>query len=264
MDVRLVECRTAASPSRLPGLDWAVNPYRGCTHGCAYCYAQDVTRFEMGSKWGSVVEVKVNMVQMLKKQLSRRSDGVFGVGTVTDPYQHLEEKYEITRGCLALLRRHGASASVLTKSDLVLRDAEVFVGWPDVEVGMSVGTVDEAVSSVIEPGAPPPRSRFDALRTLSAAGTDVYLMAAPIVPGLSDSDDALRGLVDLAASSGVGRIIWDGFNPKPLARKRLMTALEVAGLLPRGARLEGRSAADVRTTLAEGCKRRGISLANAF
>ena len=75
--VRLVQCKSAASPSRLPGLDWALNPYRGCGHSCAYCYAQDVTRFEMSKPWGETVEVKVNFVQRLKRDLERGAHGVY-------------------------------------------------------------------------------------------------------------------------------------------------------------------------------------------
>jgi DNA repair photolyase len=263
MDVRLVECTTAASPSRLPGLDWAVNPYRGCSHACAYCYAQDVTRFEMRVPWGSVVEVKANIVQRLKKELSRRSDGVFGVGTVTDPYQALEGEYELTRGCLSLLKRHNAQASILTKSDLVLRDIAILEDWPGVEVGVSVGTSDGAAASIVEPGAPSPEVRFEALGRLAASDISVFLMAAPIIPGVSDSDESLRSLVDLAGSSGVKRIIWDGFNPKPIAKGRLERALAEAGLV-RKDRVGRGTAADVRARLSDECRRLGISLVDAF
>src|SRR5512137_1135841 len=124
MTVRLMECKSAVSPSRLPGLDFALNPYRGCSHRCVYCYAQDVTRFEMGKPWGEEIVVKTNIVAALKKQLEKKSQGVFGIGTVTDPYQPLEKEYELTRGCLSLLRRKGASVSILTKSDLVTRDLD--------------------------------------------------------------------------------------------------------------------------------------------
>ena len=149
---------------------------------------------------------------------------------MTDPYQPLEEVHELTRGCLVLLRRFGARASVLTKSDLVLRDADLFEGWEGAEVGVSIGSVDEGLCSLLEPNAPTPRRRFEALATLSEAGVDTYLMAAPVVPGLSDSDDALESLVRSATEAGVRRIIWDGWNPKPMATVRLARALEGAGL----------------------------------
>lgn len=263
MEVRLVKCSTAASPSRLPGLDRAVNPYRGCGHACAYCYAQDVTRFETGRPWGSVVEVKVNIVQRLKRELSRSCEGVYGVGTVTDPYQPLEAEHELTRGCLSVLKRFKARTSVLTKSNLVLRDMDILSGWSDVEVGLSVGTVDERASSVIEPGAPPPESRFEALRRLADSGIDVYLMAAPIVPAISDAESSLRRLVELADLSGVRRIMWDGWNPKPIAKRRLEGSVSNSGLMESvdGTRTLDPDAASV---LRAECLSRGIDLIDAF
>jgi DNA repair photolyase len=263
MDVRLVQCSTAAPPSRLPGLDWAVNPYRGCSHSCAYCYAQDVTRFEMGATWGSIVEVKVNIVQRLKKELSRKCTGVYGVGTVTDPYQPLEAEHELSRGCLSLLKRFGAQTSILTKSDLVLRDLDLLVDWPGVEVGLSIGTVDEGACSVIEPGAPAPGRRFEALRRLSDSGVGVYLMAAPIIPAISDSERSLHQLVEAADRSGVKRIVWDGWNPKPVARRRLESALACSGLVdPKD--LTGRANRRVASVLRDECGSRGLQLADAF
>ena len=263
MEVRLVKCSTAASPSRLPGLDWAVNPYRGCGHACAYCYAQDVTRFETGSPWGDVIEVKTNIAQRLKKELSRSCRGVYGVGTVTDPYQPLEAEYELARGCLSVLKRYGAKISVLTKSDLVLRDLDLLSDWPGAEVGLSVGSVDEGVCSVLEPGAPSPGRRLDALKELVDADVAVYLMAAPIIPGVSDSDSAVRQLVEAADAAGVRRIIWDCWNPKPLAGRRLAAAATEAGLIDTPDSLSGRCESAVAVFKAE-CAGRGIELVYAF
>lgn len=262
MEVRLVKCSRAASRSGLPGLDWAVNPYRGCVHACAYCYAQDVTRFEPRSEWGSVVAVKTDIVQRLKRELGKDSSGVFGVGTVTDPYQPLEEAHRLTRGCLVLLKRFGAKASVLTKSGLVLRDMDVFEGWDGAEVGMSIGSTDEGLCRVIEPNAPSPESRFRALATLTEAGVDTYLMAAPVLPGLSDSDEALDSLVRSAAGAGVRRIMWDGWNPKPMASARLGRVLGGAGLEV-GENTEGWRA-ERNALLDRLCRSAGIELSYAF
>ncbi|UCE44796.1 MAG: radical SAM protein [Methanobacteriota archaeon] len=263
LDVRLIKCRSAASASRLPGLDMAVNPYRGCGHSCAYCYAQDVTRFETGRPWGSVVEVKVNIVPRLRKELERGLKGVYGVGTVTDPYQPLEAEHQLTRGCLSMLKRFDAEASVLTKSDLVLRDVDVLRSWDSVEVGVSVGCADDHIASIIEPGAPPPKARFEALSALADAGVEVYLMAAPIIPGLSDSSSQLRTLAELAADAHVERIIWDRWNVKPIASSRLGAALEGASMS--GEWRKGANAASrIRAELAGLCKSKGIDLVDAF
>lgn len=263
MAVRLVECKSAVSRSRLPGLDWAINPYRGCAHACRYCYAQDVTRFEMDKEWGSVVEAKINIVSRLKRELEKGTEGVYGIGTVTDPYQPAEKEYELTRGCLVQLKRAKARVSVLTKSDLVLRDSDILSDWDGSEVGISIGCPYDKVASITEPGACPPSRRFAALAKLSEAGIANYLMAAPILPGICDSKEAFEDLVRRATEAGVSRIIWDVFNPKPLAAARLRLALSSEEFAFRNP--SGRSYADtVRAILAYQCSIRGIELIDAF
>jgi DNA repair photolyase len=261
--VKNVECRTALSESRLPGLDWALNPYRGCSHGCLYCYVQDVTRFALDRQWGTTVEAKINIASKLKKELAKGLEGVVGVGTVTDPYQPVEADLELTRSCLSVLKRYGARISILTKSCLVLRDLDMIEGWEAAEVGMSIACLDEEVTSILEPAASPPTERFEALRRLSAHGVDVYLMAAPIVPSLTDSEDQLEALVDMAYDSGVRRIMWDGFNPRPLATERLLSGFPLLRQSVDRGRCVERSARS-REVLASRCRSRGIALVDAF
>lgn len=230
MKTRLVQCKNAVSPSRLPGLDWAINPYRGCGHACAYCYAQDVTRFEMSQPWGEIIEVKANLVQRLKRELERGVKGVYGIGTVTDPYQPLEKKHELTRASLSLLKRSGAKISILTKSDLVLRDLDLLRSWPDAEVGVTVSCLDEKLAGILEPGAPSPSKRLEALSEMASEGISTYLMLAPIIPGVDDSETELRDIVRAAHHSAARGIMWDKFNPKPLASSRLKRVLAAHGM----------------------------------
>lgn len=258
-----MECKSAVSPSRLPGLDWALNPYRGCGHACAYCYAQDVTRFESGKAWGEVVEVKVNIVSRLKKDLEKGTSGVYGLGTVTDPYQPIEKEYELTRGCLKLLKRSRAKVSVLTKSDLVTRDLDLLRDWPEAEVGISIGCTDDALAAKIEAGASMPSERFKALSVLAGSGVDVYLMAAPIIPGLTDSEQMLADLVRAAAESGTKRVMWDKYNSKPMAGSRLRKALEDVGLPSISANDPG-AHTRIRSILVRECSVRGLRLLDAF
>ncbi|MBU1157932.1 MAG: radical SAM protein [Candidatus Thermoplasmatota archaeon] len=261
--VKLVKCKNAVSPSKLPGLDWAVNPYRGCEHGCAYCYVQDLTRFSLGSTWGETVEVKANFAKQLKKELGKRVSGVYGIGTVTDPYQPAEARYELTRNCLQILKRFGASVSILTKSDLVLRDLDILSSWAGAEVGISLACVDEGVSSILEPRAPAPIRRLGALSKLVDAGIDTYLMAAPIVPELSDSEKMIHQLVDQVASVGVKKIMWDRYNPRPFADARMVSRfphIEISDLHsprdPFGFKM--------RCAMEYACSERGIVLLDAF
>jgi DNA repair photolyase len=264
MRADIVQCRSALSPSRLPGLEWALNPYRGCQHACAYCYAQDVTRFMTDTPWGSRVEAKANIVRLLRRELARkRYEGVCGVGTVTDPYQPAENEFQLTRGCLSELRKNEVKASILTKSDLVLRDRDVLVGWPGVEVGVTVSCIDDRIASVLEPGAPPPSARMDALSRLAAEGVDVYMMMAPVIPGISDSEELLVRAVDAASAAGICRIMWDGFNPRPMAMERVSKASSLHDLcVDVSSPWSCRDA--VRAILSRECRRRGMNLLDAF
>ena len=217
----------------------------------------------MDKEWGSVVEAKINIVSRLRKELEKGAKGVYGIGTVTDPYQPAEEEYELTRGCLVQLKRAKARVSILTKSDLVLRDIDVLSDWEGSEVGMSIGCPYDDVASVTEPGACPPSRRFAALARLSEAGIANYLMAAPILPGICGSKEALGDLVQRAAEAGVRRIIWDVFNPKPLATARLRLALSSKEFTLRNP--SGQSDANtVRAILAHQCSVHGIELTDAF
>jgi len=262
MQVRPVECKAAISRSGLPGLDWALNPYRGCAHGCLYCYAQDVTRFELGRPWGQTVEAKSNIASRLRAALRKGVSGVYGVGTVTDPYQPAEEQFRLTRACLIELKDRGASVSVLTKSPLVLRDLDLFSGWKGAEVGMTVSCADDTIARTLEPNAPLPSARFAALSKLSESSVDSYLMAAPIVPGITDSDELLSRLVESTRDAGIRRIIWDGFNPKPTALGRMRAAFPELDL---GASAQLREKIFLaRKTLKRECDACGIELSDAF
>ena len=207
--------------------------------------------------------MKLNIVSKLKGELAKRAAGVYGIGTVTDPYQLVERKYELTRGCLGLLRRYRASVSILTKSDLVLRDLELIAACNDAEVGISIGSADQRVALVVEPGAPSPERRFHALRTLSAAGIRTYLMMAPLIPGVSDSRESIASVLEQTRDAGVKRVIWDKFNSKPIATSRLKKRLLARGLDFKPAH----SASDVgqlHAILRSECEQVDIELSDAF
>ena len=157
-----VACLRALNPSRLPGLDYALNPYVGCAHACAYCYSQDVLRLGQRGKWGSWVEAKRNFAARLSDELRRAKPGVVGLGTVTDPYQSAEAKRRLSRACLEVLREHNHPVCVQTKSDLVADDLELIASLQSPEVGFTATTLDESLASILEPGAPPPLARLPA------------------------------------------------------------------------------------------------------
>ena len=192
--IKEVKVKTALSPSKLPGLDYALNPYRGCEHACVYCYAPSVIRWDKG-KWGELVEVKVNLPRILSKELRVKKKGVVGVGTVTDPYQPTEKKYEITRLCLELLLLHDFPVCIQTRSSLVLRDMDLFKKFTNIEVGITLTTLDDSARAKMEPGASTVEERLRALEELSKNGIKTWVFLGPVMPYITD----VEALVDSIA-----------------------------------------------------------------
>ncbi|MCU0645350.1 MAG: radical SAM protein [bacterium] len=201
--IREILAKSALTPSRIEGIDFALNPYTGCAHGCRYCYADFMKRFSNHNEpWGSFVDVKVNIPQLLEKELQRRKYGTMnfadleqgawrmehGLGklvslsTVTDPYQPLERKYQLTRRCLEILLRYQMSVSILTKSPLVLRDVDLIKQFKNIDVGMTITTDREEIRKIFEPCAPPIQARIDALKQLHQQGIKTWVFVGPILP----------------------------------------------------------------------------------
>ena len=174
MDVTEITAKTALVRSRIPGVDFVINPYLGCGHGCRYCYAVFMRRYarhHAGAPWGSFVEAKVNLPQVLRAQLRRKKQrGQVFLASVCDPYQPVELRYRLTRQCLEILGEFGWGVSILTRSPLVTRDLDLFTSLEEVSVGLSIPTDDDRVRRVLEPNAPPIPARIITLEKLRAAG----------------------------------------------------------------------------------------------
>jgi len=186
MDVREIIIKTALVHSRIPGVDYVINPFLGCAHGCRYCYAvfmRKYSRHHPTAPWGSFVEVKVNIVEVLRSELRRkRRRGRVLLSSVCDPYQPLEHRYRLTRGCLEALSEHGWGFDILTRSPLVTRDLDIFIGTPDVTVGLSIPTDNDSVRRVLEPNSPPIGARLTSLKKLHATGIHTWVFIAPTLP----------------------------------------------------------------------------------
>ncbi len=225
-------CSTALNRSGIPGVDWCVNPFVGCTHACVYCYASFMGRFGgHEAPWGTWVEPKVNVADVLARELRRPRTGEVVLSSVTDPYQPAEAQARLTRACLAALAGSGLSVSILTKSDLVVRDLDLLasfgglLGDTRIRVGFSITTLSDELARVLEPGAPPPSRRLEALRTLAGAGIATWVFVAPALPGLSDGPDALATIADEARRCGAQTVEVDPLNFYPTAVSRLLAAL---------------------------------------
>lgn len=194
MLIKEIKIKNALSPSQLPCLDYALNPYRGCSHACVYCYAPSVIHWDKG-KWGELVEVKINLPRILSKELRVKKKGVVGLGTVTDPYQPAEKKYEITRRCLELLLLHNFPACIQTKSSLVLRDIDLLKEFSNIEVGITLTALDDRVREKLEPGSSSVEERLHAISDLRENGIKTWVFMGPLMPHITD----VEGLVDAIA-----------------------------------------------------------------
>jgi DNA repair photolyase len=183
MKVREIFSKSILTKTAISSFDYCINPYIGCGHGCRYCYASFMKRFTGHREpWGEFIDVKVNAPQLLRKQLKRARQGIVALSTVTDPYQPLEEKYQLTRGCLEVLLEDQFSVNILTRSPLCLRDIDLFKQFKKIEVGLSITTHDEGIKNIFEPHSPSIRSRVETLRVLRQEGIGTYVFIGPMLP----------------------------------------------------------------------------------
>jgi len=209
-DYRPVTVRTVVNRVRNMPFHWSINPYRGCTHACIYCYARVTHQylgFEDPADFDRRILVKENAVEALRRQLAdpRWRRQVIAVGTATDPYQPGEGRFRLTRALLEVLAEFGNPVSITTKSPLVVRDLDLLrrlAAGPGCSVHFSVATLDAGIWRVIEPGTPHPRRRLEALRRLREAGIRAGVLLAPVLPGLTDRRDRLEAVVAAAADAG--------------------------------------------------------------
>jgi DNA repair photolyase len=183
MRVKEIVSKAVLTRTGIGGYDYCINPYVGCQHGCRYCYASFMKRFTGHREpWGEFVDVKINAPQVLARQLKRPKEGSVLIGTVTDPYQPLEKKYQVTRGCLEVLVGSALSVNLLTRSPLADRDIDLFKKLDDIEVGLSVTTDSEKTKRLFEPDSPSIQSRVEALRKIHDAGINTYVFIGPMLP----------------------------------------------------------------------------------
>ncbi|HJR61027.1 MAG TPA: radical SAM protein [Vicinamibacterales bacterium] len=205
-----VTCRSALNAVKGMPFNWTLNPYRGCTHGCHYCFARRYqTQFELGpgDHFSSFILVKVNLVEVLKRELDKPAWAreQVAVGTATDPYQPIEGHYKLTRRSLEALLAARTPVGLVTKGPMVVRDAEVLaelgrhVGCT---VYMSVPTVDEEAWRALEPGTAHPFQRLRAVRTLRDAGVNAGVLMAPVVPGFTTQPAKLEATIRAIADHG--------------------------------------------------------------
>lgn len=213
MIIEEVNAKTILSRSGIYGVDYSINPYIGCAHACAYCYARfTILKNNDPRDWGKFVKVKINAPRLLKKELSSAKRGLILLSSVTDPYQYIEKKYEITRKLLEIILKKQFPVVILTKSPLVTRDIDLFKRFRDIEVGLTITTLNEEIRKVFEHNAPSIEARLNALKEIIDAGVRNYAFIAPLLP-LIDLDE-LDELINKLISINVDRIMVDKLNIK--------------------------------------------------
>ncbi|EFG10142.1 radical SAM domain protein [Streptomyces clavuligerus] len=219
--------------SRTP-FTWTVNPYRGCTHACVYCFARRTHGYldlDTGHGFDSQIVVKINAPELLRRQLAAPGwqGAHVAMGTNVDCYQRGEGRYRLMPGILQALRDRANPFSILTKGTLILRDLELLSQAAEVtEVGVSVsvGFVDDTLWRTVEPGTPSPARRLDIVRALGDRGIGCGVLMAPVIPFLGDHPDQLRATVGAIAAAGATSVTPLALHLRPGAREWFMSWLQ--------------------------------------
>ncbi len=213
---------------------WTINPYRGCEFACKYCYARYTHEFmEMrdGLEFEKKIYIKQHAAELLRQELRRvKPDEAIALGTATDPYQPAERRYEVTKAILEEFARHrGFDLGIVTKSNLIVRDLELLqeIGKNNrVSVHITVTTLDTDLARILEPRAPRPDLRIEALRFLNDAGIRVGVSCSPVLPGITDDPKNLDSVCQAAAQAGAEYVFANPLFLKPCSAAVFLPFLE--------------------------------------
>jgi DNA repair photolyase len=255
--VRFHEVAARSALNAVPGSSampfrWTINPYRGCQHACVYCFARSThgwLELDTGAGFDSEVVVKVNLAEVLRRELARPSWARehVALGTNTDPYQRAEGRYRLMPGVIAALAASGTPLSILTKGTLLRRDLRELVaasGDVSVGIGVSVAVHDERLHAGLEPGTPTPRARLELVRSVRDAGLPCAVFLAPVLPWLTDDEEHLDRALASIAQAGATTVTVLALHLRPGAREWFLAWLgrEHPALVARYTRLYGRGA----------------------
>lgn len=206
---------------------WTVNPYRGCSHACVYCFARNTHRYlelDAGDDFDRQIIVKTNVAEVLQAEVRRRSwrRELVALGSNTDPYQRAEGRYRLMPGIVRALAESGTPMSILTKGTLLRRDLPLIAEAAQhvhVDLAMSIAVFDDALQQRVEPGTPTTAARLATVRAAADAGLDVTVFLMPILPWLSDSADDLERAVSEIAAAGARRVVFGALHLRPGAKE---------------------------------------------
>ena len=259
--IRETTVRQALRADPLPWLDYSFNPYVGCYHGCLFCYVPRLLQIDR-SEWGASVVVKRNAASVLAKEIRKVPKGLVAISTATDPYQFVEGKYRITRHALEVLLRAQWPVSVLSRSPLMLRDLDLFRQFDDIEVGISVPTLDDRARALLEPWAPPIEARLRCLRQLADAGLTTFVSFAPAYPPTGGVTP--ERIADAFSVAGVTKMFTRTLDGRWGALEAIETAVRTSELQEELSRIgDPEHVTAFIRGLAQACQARGISFRGA-
>jgi DNA repair photolyase len=233
VEYREEPCRSALNRVKGMMFEWSLNPYMGCVHQCTFCYVRAFERRAdrpSDDRYGTSIRVKTNVVEVLRKELARRSwqgDSV-AVGAATDPYQPAEGRYRLTRGCIEAFAEASNSFSLITRGPMIVRDVDVLTEAArraQVSITFSIPTLDDDVWRKTEPSTAHPRQRLRAVKELVDAGIKVGVGMAPILPGISDRPEQLREVVQAAREAGATGVWTNILFLRPGTREHFLEHL---------------------------------------
>src|SRR3712207_3664929 len=215
LETRFYEVRARSALNRVPAASqvpfrWTINPYRGCSHACSYCFARpthEYLDFDAARDFEKEIVVKVNVPEVLRVELARPSwkGEHVAMGTNTDPYQWVEGRYKLMRGIWEAMRDFANPCSILTKSPLLLRDLDLMkevAAVAQIHANLSIPTMDEKAWRATEPHTPNPKARMEAVRALNEAGIPCGILVAPLMPGINDAPEQVERILTMAAEAG--------------------------------------------------------------
>jgi DNA repair photolyase len=226
-------CRTALNRVRNMPFKWSLNPYMGCAHRCTFCFVRAFERIAdrpSDERYGTSIRVKTNVVEVLRRELARRTwkrEQVV-LGTATDPYQPAEGRFRLTRGSIAALGESRTPFGIITRGPMIIRDVDVLADAArraEVSVTFSIPTLDREIWRLTEPGTAPPRQRLRALRVLVEAGIKAGVGMAPILPGLSDRPALMADVVRAARDAGATSVWANVLYLRPGTREHFLEHL---------------------------------------
>lgn len=266
MKINEVLCKSILTPSGLA--DYTINCYTGCQHGCLYCYARFMMKFRgYSGRWGDFVDVKINALDILRKDIKKRPRGSVFISSVCDGWQPLEEKYRLTRGCIEILIKEKFPLIILTKSALILRDLEILRDSNDVEIGVTITTTDESVRKDFEPHASSISERIRVIEEAKSSHLKTYMFIGPLLPGISDSSEEIAQLTGIVKKYDLDFFYVDLLNPhwqiwssmKDVVEKKYPQSLNVIKSVLFNDRSRRSYAEMIRERVLRQCKQIGVS-----